>query len=81
VQNFTREFDSIVEQQKNYCIADRTMAARARGRIKELVLRPFVEFNKRNSQECAELFETDRQLKYDSETVEMLIDRLFDVTL
>lgn len=57
------------------------MANRVRARIKEMVLRPFVEFSKRNSQECAELFETDRQLKYDAETVEMIIDRLFDATL
>jgi hypothetical protein len=56
------------------------MAARVQARIKGFVL-PFVEFSKRNSQECEELFETDRQLKYDAETVEMIIDRLFDATL
>lgn len=81
VQNFIRDFDSLVELQKNYCFADQAMTANVRLRIKELVLNPFVSFSKRYSHECAELFETDRQLKYDAETVEMIIDRLFDASL
>ncbi|CAK5074674.1 unnamed protein product [Meloidogyne enterolobii] len=78
---FTREFDAIVEQQKIYCVADQITANNVRMRIKSLVLQPFVEFSKKNSQECSELFEADRQLKYDAETIEMIIDRLFDATL
>uniref|UniRef100_A0A1I8B1W5 Exocyst complex component 7 n=1 Tax=Meloidogyne hapla TaxID=6305 RepID=A0A1I8B1W5_MELHA len=78
---FTRDFDAIVEQQKIYCVADQITAANVRARIKSLVLQPFVEFSKKNSQECSELFEADRQLKYDAETIEMIIDRLFDATL
>ncbi|CAK5088578.1 unnamed protein product [Meloidogyne enterolobii] len=78
---FTREFDAIVEQQKIYCVADQITANNVRMRIKSLILQPFVEFSKKNSQECSELFEADRQLKYDAETIEMIIDRLFDATL
>nr|CAD2158708.1 unnamed protein product [Meloidogyne enterolobii] len=78
---FTREFDAIVEQQKIYCVADQITANNVRMRIKSLVLQPFLEFSKKNSQECSELFEADRQLKYDAETIEMIIDRLFDATL
>jgi hypothetical protein len=57
------------------------MAANVKKSIKNFVLQPFVEFSKKNSQECSELFESDTLLKYDAETIEMIIDRLFDATL
>ncbi|KAL3073256.1 hypothetical protein niasHT_031204 [Heterodera trifolii] len=77
---FNRDFDAIIESQKHFCLADKTAADDVRARIKKIVLRPFIEFSTRNSRECSELFETDRQLKYDAETIEMVIDSLFYAT-
>ncbi|KAL3094212.1 hypothetical protein niasHT_023645 [Heterodera trifolii] len=77
---FNRDFDTIIESQKHFCLADKTAADDVRTRIKKIVLRPFIEFSTRNSRECSELFETDRQLKYDAETIEMVIDSLFYAT-
>uniref|UniRef100_A0A183BPK7 Exocyst complex component 7 n=2 Tax=Globodera pallida TaxID=36090 RepID=A0A183BPK7_GLOPA len=71
---FNRDFDSIMETQKHFCLADKSAANDVRARIKQIVLRPYIEFSTRNSRECSELFESDRQLKYDAETIEMIID-------
>uniref|UniRef100_A0A914I880 Exocyst complex component 7 n=1 Tax=Globodera rostochiensis TaxID=31243 RepID=A0A914I880_GLORO len=77
---FNRDFDTIMETQKHFCLADKSAANDVRARIKQIVLRPYIEFSTRNSRECSELFESDRQLKYDAETIEMIIDSLFDAT-
>jgi hypothetical protein len=56
------------------------MGPTIRKRIKDLVLRPYVEFTSRAYiNESSESEVVDRQLKYDAETVELIIDRLFDV--
>jgi len=55
------------------------MGPTIRRRIKDLVLRPYVEFTSRAYVNVSSELEVDRQLKYDAETVELIIDRLFDV--
>jgi len=77
--NFNKEFESVIDAQKNYCLVDISLAYDIRKRIKELVLKPYVEFSSRDSREYSEQ-ELDRQIKYDAESVELIIDRLFDVT-
>lgn len=78
--SFNKEFDSLIDLQKNYCLVDLSLAHNIRKRIKEIVLKPYVEFNSRNSYDCAET-DTDRQqLKYDAESIGLIIDRLFDIS-
>jgi len=77
--NFNREFDYVIETQKSYCVLDVENAQAIRQQIKKLVLKPYSEFTTKNSQETYN-FNLDRQLKYDCESVEILISRLFDVS-
>lgn len=94
LQNFNKEFDAIIDAQKNYCLVDLSLAHDIRKKIKELVLKPYKDFNSkwtfffiwfwiyifcRNPRENPD-GEMDRALKYDAESVELIIDRLFDVT-
>ncbi|KAI6182793.1 Exocyst complex component 7 [Aphelenchoides bicaudatus] len=77
--NFNKEFDYLIESQKLYSVLDVENAQAIRQQIKRLVLKPYVEFATKNSQEAYN-FNLDRQLKYDAESIEIIIDRLFDVT-
>ncbi|KAI6202822.1 hypothetical protein M3Y94_00484500 [Aphelenchoides besseyi] len=77
--NFNREFDAVIETQRGYCVADVETAQAIRQRIKQLVLVPYIEFTNKHSQEAYD-FNLDRQLKYDAESIEIIIDRLFDVS-
>uniref|UniRef100_A0A914EGZ8 Exocyst complex component 7 n=1 Tax=Acrobeloides nanus TaxID=290746 RepID=A0A914EGZ8_9BILA len=74
--NFNKEFETILEAQKHYCIAEISLAVEIRNRIKGIVLRPFTEFTTKHSEDIYSSI--DRQLKYDVESIEMMIDRLFD---
>lgn len=44
LQAFNKEFDNVIEAQKNFCVSDVAMAHLIRGRIREAVLRPYVDF-------------------------------------
>jgi len=74
--NFNKEFDSVVEAQKIFCVADVQMAKEIRKKIKDLVLRPYQDFCNKHSN----AYSIDRQMKYDVESVEIIIDRLFDAS-
>lgn len=78
-QNFNKEFDAVVAAQTHYCVVDVATAELLRRRIKQLVLNPYVDFANKNARE-AQNFNLDRQLKYDTESVEIIINRLFDVS-
>lgn len=43
-QNFNREFDYVIETQKQYCVLDVENAQMIRQQIKRLVLKPYAEF-------------------------------------
>ncbi|CAD5207334.1 unnamed protein product [Bursaphelenchus okinawaensis] len=77
--NFNKEFDNVIAAQKHFCVVDVPTAEYIRKRIKDLVLAPYIEFTRKHSQEAAN-FNLDRQLKYDAESVEIIINRLFDVS-
>ncbi|KAE9551132.1 hypothetical protein FO519_005667 [Halicephalobus sp. NKZ332] len=47
--NFNKEFDSVVEAQRIFCIADVQMAKEIRKKIKDLVLRPYQDFCNKHS--------------------------------
>uniref|UniRef100_A0AC34R6Q5 Exocyst complex subunit Exo70 C-terminal domain-containing protein n=1 Tax=Panagrolaimus sp. JU765 TaxID=591449 RepID=A0AC34R6Q5_9BILA len=64
----------LLKRKKNYCVADILMVKEIRRKIKELVLEPYQEFCNRFSKN----YSMDRQMKYDVESVEIIIDRLFD---
>ncbi|KAI6230136.1 hypothetical protein M3Y99_01105600 [Aphelenchoides fujianensis] len=77
--NFNREFDAVIETQKGYCVADVETAQRIRRQIKSLVLVPYIAFTNKHSHAASD-FNLDRQLKYDRESIEIIIERLFDVS-
>ncbi|CAD5211427.1 unnamed protein product [Bursaphelenchus xylophilus] len=77
--NFNKEFDSVIAAQKHFCVVDIPTAEFIRQRIKDMVLAPYIEFTSKHSQEASN-FNLDRQLKYDAESVEIIINRLFDVS-
>lgn len=52
------------------------MVKEIRRKIKELILKPYQEFCNRFSNN----YSMDRQMKYDVESVEIIIDRLFDAS-
>ena len=80
LQNFNREFDNVIEAQKRYCVPDAQNARVIRARVKKLVLAPYVEFTSKNSHESYD-FNLDTHLKYDAESIEIIINRLFDASL
>lgn len=59
-----------------YCIANLQLAKEIRRKIKEEVLKPYQEFCNKYSKS----YSIDRQMKYDVESVEIIIDRLFDAS-
>lgn len=65
-----------MEAQKIFCVADVQMAKDIRKKIKDLVLRPYQDFCNKHSS----AYSIDRQMKYDVESVEIIIDRLFDAS-
>uniref|UniRef100_A0A7E4ZTG7 Exocyst complex component 7 n=2 Tax=Panagrellus redivivus TaxID=6233 RepID=A0A7E4ZTG7_PANRE len=75
--NFNREFDAVVDSQKNFCVADVQMAREIRRSVKDLVLRPYADFCSRHTNDS---YSIDRQLKYDVESIEIIINRLFDAS-
>nr|CDJ92900.1 Exo70 exocyst complex subunit domain containing protein [Haemonchus contortus] len=78
IANFTREFDTTVSQQRDYCIADLKLRAIVCDHVKNAIMslyRPLMQ----RVEICGEQFVT-RQLKYTRESLESNIDRLFDAS-
>uniref|UniRef100_A0A915AB17 Exocyst complex component 7 n=1 Tax=Parascaris univalens TaxID=6257 RepID=A0A915AB17_PARUN len=76
---FNVEFDKLLSVQRNYCLADVKLSREIRERIKKAVCDSYADFYARiNRSPHSKSFE--KHLKYTPESLEVVIDRLFDVT-
>ncbi|KJH46183.1 Exo70 exocyst complex subunit [Dictyocaulus viviparus] len=77
--NFTREFDAVISQQRDYCIADLKLRDIVRAHVKKAVMPLYITLIQR-TEFCGPQFFI-RQTKYTKELLESSIDRLFDASV
>ncbi|KAE9416251.1 hypothetical protein Angca_003574 [Angiostrongylus cantonensis] len=76
--NFTREFDTVISQQRDYCIADLKLRDIVRAHVKRAVVPLYCSLIQK-VETCGMQFFT-RQYKYTKDLLESSIDRLFDAS-
>ncbi|MFH4974384.1 hypothetical protein AB6A40_001093 [Gnathostoma spinigerum] len=75
---FNSEVDKVISAQSTYCISDVNLARHVREEVKEAVLKPYAKFySKLSATSFANSLE--KNVKYTVESLEMVVDRLFDV--
>uniref|UniRef100_A0AC35UF29 Exocyst complex component 7 n=1 Tax=Rhabditophanes sp. KR3021 TaxID=114890 RepID=A0AC35UF29_9BILA len=72
--NFNREMESILDSQKNFTVCDATIANVIRNRIKDMILRNHGSFYVGLVQAVG----NDKNFKYDADSLEVVVDHLFD---
>ncbi|VDD86929.1 unnamed protein product [Enterobius vermicularis] len=87
---FTSEFEKLIAAQKGYCIADVKVSQSIKDSIRKLLLEPYTDFYNRFLSDIWNLSfrimrspfakSLEKHIKYTPDSLEMVIDRLFDVS-
>uniref|UniRef100_A0A0N5A934 Exocyst complex component 7 n=1 Tax=Syphacia muris TaxID=451379 RepID=A0A0N5A934_9BILA len=76
---FNNEFEKVIATQKGYCISDVKVAQNVKERIKKLVVEPYTEFYTRLTHSAFSK-NLEKYVKFTPDSLEIVIDRLFDVS-
>ncbi|VDM24304.1 unnamed protein product [Toxocara canis] len=71
--------EKLLNAQRNYCLCDVKLSRDIRDRIKKTVCEPYADFYVRMNRSTY-WKSVEKHFKYTPESLEVVIDRLFDVT-
>ncbi|VDM08255.1 unnamed protein product [Wuchereria bancrofti] len=77
---FNAELGRLINAQQDYCFSDARLAHAIKSEIKSLICEPYAEVYARVMRSTISKGTTEKHLKYTPESLDMVIDRLFDVT-
>ncbi|VDK28032.1 unnamed protein product [Gongylonema pulchrum] len=75
---FNAELERLITAQQEYCLADTKLAHDIKSEIKSLICEPYAEFHAKLMRSTISKG-VGKHTKYSPESLEMLVDRLFDV--